>query len=132
MFPVLSEMKEEYRLKRSYQKILGVVEELETLELSPNADGIYEVLKGLPSSSEPRTTLLPLFGELISLSRKRTKNALHLLVRHAFLKQRYDDVIGDYFFILTESGRQNAFKAKAKKEAPKKETKRDFIPLIKN
>ena len=104
----------ELKLAITHYKILHTVLSLNQLSLFPNQEGVHKVLTGNDRNEYEDIRNIPTFGTLISYSSKKICHYILSLIRHAFLKNVYDEGTQEFYLQITKKGEDvlNLFLAK--------------------
>lgn len=121
----------ELKLAITHYKILHTVLSLNQLSLFPNQEGVHKVLTGNDRNEYEDIRNIPTFGTLISYSSKKICHYILSLIRHAFLKNVYDEGTQEFYLQITKKGEDvlNLFLAK-RKTSYRKTTKPIKLSII--
>ena len=121
----------ELNLAITHYKILHTVFSLNQLSLFPNQEGVHKVLTGNDRNEYEDIRNIPTFGTLISYSSKKICHYILSLIRHAFLKNVYDEGTQEFYLQITKKGEDvlNLFLAK-RKTSYRKTTKPIKLSII--
>jgi hypothetical protein len=96
---------EESKLNVSSIRLLSAVNEVVLEGYLASNDGLVHILLGDKIEETKPLINLPCFGFYRSLSSKKIKNRLHLLVRKGYLGLKYMEDSNDYFYIVLDKGK---------------------------
>jgi len=121
----------ELKLAITHYKILHTVFSLNQLSLFPNQEGVHKVLTGNDRNEYEDIRNIPTFGTLISYSSKKICHYILSLIRHAFLKNVYDEGTQEFYLQITKKGEDvlNLFLA-MRKTSYRKTTKPIKLSII--
>ena len=96
----------EKKLTLSQYKVLHTVFLFEKDNLSPNNEGIRDVLRGNKYPSFSRLEEYETFSTLTSLSDKKVTNLINKLIKEEYLERRMFPDNGEFYLLLSLKGKE--------------------------
>ena len=88
-------------------KILLTVNYLNSLNLYPNQEGVFKILKGVVDNETKPLVNCPTFSVIVSIPKKKISLRINMLTRYEFLANKYS--VNDNMMVLEVSKKGQTF-----------------------